>query len=188
MDRDWRRVGPVVRCHASGRSEAFPSLASAVSKLEEGVIRSLALGRLGRLTGYGGSVGDGDAFVFVDELGLVIPPWRVSAEFYGLPRKAPRRDWHHHWYLRWSHYSPERDFRNGAMYGIHRRKWHRSRGKRLRTAEYRDYLTFHLDEDAWDAGVRARPRYSVCKYYEDDGGLSGWGDRCWKRHRLTQYK
>jgi len=186
--QDWSHIAAVTRVAVDGTVTHFNSLAEAVANTD---ISRCTSGRLGypeqtfdrklfRWFDYFG----GDPFIFRDELGFTIPPWKLQEADRQLPPKSHRGPRSRRW-----HYDPA-NFRQGAVPGVRKRRRGGRSCTNVRTFTDRRENDFvdHYDEDCLEYRIKARP----CR------GLwalpNSWDDRprgrprCWKAQRRTQYK
>jgi len=196
--RDWSRLGPVsVRSYTTerrsfGRSFTYEyvpiikhyiSFAEAVIAVGYTHVMALQYDRPKNMY----LLAPGDDYQFLDELGFVIPVWRVKQEALSLSEKewskAPR------WMRpRWSR---RRDFvfRRGPVEGI---RCYRGGGgwqRAIRThAEIRENEALYFDADAKEVGIEPRGHRRNLRTSWDDPGRSDHDVRSWKKHRKTQWR
>lgn len=126
----------------------------------------------------------GHLSIMYDEMGMVIPLWRIAEEMAHLPPR-PLPSW-----LRRPLYEPERDFRSGPVPGSGRRysgfRFYRNVGTH---AERRRIHDLEDLEDADEVPIRVKLRAKRKKL------PSSWDDirharrgNGWKAQRKTQYK
>jgi len=124
----------------------------------------------------------GDDAVFIDECGLIIPPWRVIQEYNNLP-KSKKRSYRRHW--RGGRYV----FRRGPVEGI--RKWRGGtwlRGPRTLQENREANFFFEHDEEARDYKIKGRAHRSKLPTLWDDRCRSNYGVKNWKQYRKHQWK
>lgn len=182
-------VGPVTMHHIEGDALVFSTLAAAVAHAARRhfIIAERFPGLLASFYADPWSP-PGRRVVLVDECGLTIPLWRSEEERQHLGDISPLN-----YRLRAllnRGYDPERDFRNGPVPGVHRRRWGRCY-RHIRTeAERRAHFGFEADlRDAEDFPVRVkiRARRKNVPTLWDDIQPARRGDG-WKAYRKTQYK
>jgi hypothetical protein len=129
---NWRKIGPVTVRSYTGKVTVHNNLPDAVSSVHHRYIEGLRYGKLGwekkpycfRDKPWTG----GDSHVFYDEMGLVIPVWRVQEAYRHLPREAPYRHRFRGFKRTAGHYHrhprTQQERRENAEYG---------RGRRLNT-------------------------------------------------------
>jgi hypothetical protein len=123
--RDWRKIGPVTVRSYTGKVTTHKTLQDAVYFYRYQV-ESLKWGKLTSTDNYWWE--NGDSHIFYDEMGLVIPVWRVQEAFRHLPKEPrwvprfrgfKRTAGHYH-----RHPRTQQEHRENAEYG---------RGRRLNT-------------------------------------------------------
>lgn len=182
-------VGPVTMYDIQGEARVFPTLAAAVAHAAR--CHLIIAERFPSL--LASSWGDpwsppGRRVVLEDECGITIPLWRAEEERQHLGDLSPIT--YRLRALLMRVYDPERDFRNGPVPGVHRRRWGRSYRHIHTQAERRDVLGFETDlRDAGEFPIRVkiRARRKGIPTLWDDIQPARKGDG-WKNYRKTQYK
>jgi hypothetical protein len=191
--KDWRNIGAVTACDWTNRRHQFNSLEEAVRHFDR-YIPDLKKGHLGfeQLDRYYRRIFiGGDSHVFYDELGLLIPVWKVQEAYRNLPWATKNR-WSHWYYSRFASYDPDKHYRNGTVPGTRRRRWHRgSSSPRLRTQpEIRenDFVN-NYDEDCAELHIKSRGRRArrIIPNQWDDKCRSRRGNG-WKEYRNNQWR
>jgi hypothetical protein len=99
-EKNWSRVGPVTVKDYLGHTYNFGTLDEAVRHVGKFRIENLKRGKLGFPTKSPFNLFkqwvDGDSHIFLDELGLIIPIWRVQEVYRNLPNRfvaSGRMNW-----------------------------------------------------------------------------------------------
>ncbi len=194
--KDWSRIGPVTVHNITGWVKPFTCLDDAVRAIGRGNIDRLKYGRLGLCAdpfwGYRHNKQDdapqrdcswiaackGDAYVVRDELGLIVPVWRIkqAAEDLLDPAGFWRRRYQPH-VFREGPVPNTRCHRGG--YGYHRTI--------ATTVERRANIALMDDLEARELGLTVRGRRRNIPTSWDDQAPTRYSHG-WKRHRRTQYK
>ena len=104
--KNWRKIGPVTVKDYGGHVNTYNSLSEAVRRVGKIHIEGLKYGWPGFKTRFSTYEKNeqgwywtkdwicGDSHVFLDEIGLIIPPWRVQEAYRNLPNVwGPRNRW-----------------------------------------------------------------------------------------------
>lgn len=188
--KNWNNIGCVsVEKRDSGEIKHYDSLIDALYSLrirdidevnEKGFIRRywMQLGSRSYWSCYG------DYYLIRDEIGLVIPRWKVVEVFNEIPRDKYGWPINHAWYRRYADFK----FRDGPVPGV--RCWHSgSRApKKLWQAVKEDHYDRH-DEELKEYKFKRRDYHDRFWAFKDwDCYHDDWRNRNWKRHRKHQWK
>jgi hypothetical protein len=131
----------------------------------------------------------GDAYLFRDDSGTIIPVWKVQEAYRNLPWIE---EYHYpYWHVRHrQHYNSETNFRKAPVPGIRRRRWHKVHRRLQTTQERRENSFVNLyDEDTLEYNIKCRgartPRNLPTWW--DDIPSSRQGNS-WKNYRDTRWK
>ena len=183
--KDWNNIGEVDVIYRNGERRFFYDLEDAVEYVGWRIISHLKKGFIAYFYSheYMDSWVESDAVEFRDELGLLIPLWKVRevAMNLGLPNKVrPWRYFDDHVYK----------FRDGPVKGTGKRRgYHCLRHMRtLQEARENDFLDY--DEEMKEFGItvrgcRTRPNLPQAW---DDVTRSDYYDRSWKKSRRHKWR
>lgn len=128
----------------------------------------------------------GDVIIFKDELGLVIPVWKIKEVYHSLPPYQPViRHKYRRWF--WYFYDHDRDFRNGPVPGIRCWRGGRSCTNVSTKQEQTENEFLQYDEDCVDLQITPRGKRKHLPTSWDDYPKRRRGNS-WKEQRKSQYK
>lgn len=190
--KNWKHIDEVTVIDFNRNKKKYPSLKAAVLDSREYVIKNLKHGRLGYASiwwttshnnssrFYDGQRGHynwktsesydywcgGDPVIFVDELGMIIPPWKVQEVYNNLENVITNK---------WRVWGRRGRFSNYYRYP-----------KTLQ--EIRENIYFEEDEYTKHYNIKFRRRRSYIPTAWDDRARKDIRDRSWKKHRKHQWK
>lgn len=198
--KNWNNLGKVtVRCY-NGTSKAYKDIEEACRDVGWYYIDQLKSGMLSYYSRFAeyreprylkGSFYTpvylrGDTHIFLDELGLAIPVWKVQEVSRSIKEKTyfGRGFWRNH------PFDYEKNFRNGALPFIRcRRGGHHSLRHIRTTAEHRENAFMLFDEECIEFGIKARGKrrgHNLPTLYDDIP--REYRNLSWKKYRNKQYK
>lgn len=184
---NWNEIGAVVvRTYGSLNPKWYASLNDAmiaIARSYSSYWEKIPL--LEQINYRGGMMGDGwlisgDRYVIRDDLGLLIPHWKIVDAYNSLSNDERDR----HWYRREKNYK----FRNGPVPGI--RCYHTGwrKPKKLWQAVKADHYDKH-DEELKEYRFKRRDYHDrFMEFIDWDCDKDDWRNRNWKRHRKNQWK
>lgn len=187
----WRNLGAVSVCDWTHRRYQFNSLDEAARYFDR-YIPALRKGHLGTEhyedRPYRRVFVGGDSHVFYDELGLLIPLWKVQEAHRNLPWVSGPN----YRYSRFVGYDPDKRYRNGPVPGTRHRRWHRGTGSpRLHTQSdirENDFVN-NFDEDCAEFHIKtrgSRSRRGLPNQWDDP--MRSRRGNGWKEHRHNQWR
>lgn len=195
--KDWRDIGACTVLYANGDRRYFDAFDDALRQVGWFKIKHCEVGRLGYPSMNPGrrcedgryvyvdwrlNWESGDPCLFVDEMGLTIPPWRVleEARRLGLPQAAAAPRWRKDYVY---------TFRNGpvARTGV-TSYWRCHRSVRTTQERLSNIFLNEFDDEAREYGIKARPRRaSLLVHAWEDPPLTRYPFKNWKQYRRNQW-
>lgn len=185
--KNWNNIGAVIVYSDGPNPKWYPSLKDALISLNMGyriywekvplVDKINKYGRLGE-----GWLIAGDRYLIKDDLGLIIPHWKIVDTFNNI--SCDDLEGWRNWYRRHRPFK----FRNGPVPNI--RCWHA--GSRAPRKLWQAFRVDHIDkndEDLKEYKFKRKnhvERFARFRDWDDDH--FDWRDRNWKRHRKHQWK
>lgn len=187
--KNWNNIGAVV-VYEYGKSNPkwYASLKDAMIDLERGYSsyweKRPLLDRINKRGWVGSDFWDcGDRYLIKDDLGLVVPHWKIT-EVYNNLSYDDINAWRH-----WAYPPKGYKFRCGPVpgRGYYWRGGSRA-AKNLWQAVKADHIDKH-DEELKEYRFKRRDYHDrFMEFIDWDCNKSDWRDRNWKRHRNHQWK
>ena len=186
-EKDWSKIGPVTLEKYDGKRWEYPSLAAAIrdNDYHWHCWGSTLKPYCGTDDWFWRSYAKGADYVVRDELGMIIPVWRITEEATKLGHSPVWRE------IRWYRdkgYDHDRDYRKAPVPGVWSRRGGRHCDRPVRTAqEIRENDALRFDEDAREHGITARSSRTYLPHAHEDPRFARRGDN-WKHYRKTRWK
>lgn len=128
----------------------------------------------------------GDPVLFFDEMGLLIPVWKIRERAMALRLHYYPK----HWFGRWSLGDKGKyTFRDGPVPGIWNRRGGKHRGSHQRLPLYRENsFLFDFDEEAAEYKIKPRKGRDEYLLWWDGGDYKREDRRNWKKYRTHQWR
>lgn len=190
--QNWNDIGTVTVRDCQGRVHTYATLADAVRAIGPSYPYSpRRVNRRGWITNpeWFSLGGYGDTHLVYDELGLLIPAWKIDEAFRFNPPKPRRYHGRRSRKFASELYGPEgKHFRKGAVEGIHNRCW-RGFNHYSTTPEARENNFINdYDEDAADYGIKVRANRSSQLPNPWDWERHYRDDKSWKEYPAPSTK
>jgi hypothetical protein len=192
MPKNWSHIGEVTLRHRDGRRWKYPSLKAAIQDNTRGWQKWGDRAEVYVFCTVDGVVTktrieSGDTYTVVDEIGMIIPVWRIAEEGskLGLSRNRICIRWYRRPYA--AGYRSERHFRRGPVPGTRRWSFRKGHGPRT-TQEIRENEALDYDEDALNYGIRVRDGRRYPNIPDSWDEYEGRRENGWKAHRRTQWR
>lgn len=193
MEKNWNNIGCVTVKHWDGKTESFDCIEHAVFAYRRR-ISSLKYDHLktySEILERNFCLTAGDDFVFLDELGLIIPVWKIKEVYKNLPN-----DWfiiHTRWLFRDPRHRNGGDFYRNSPVPCIRKGWSRRYStyrypKTLNETKQNCGFVNEYKELVNELKIKIRKRCTKLPTSWDDDMRSDWRDKSWKRFRKHQWK
>ncbi len=187
--KNWNKIGAVVVYSNSPNPKCYASLKDAIVSLNRGYSHYWErvpfidqINKRGWMTHGDFYIEIGDRYLIRDDLGLLIPHWRIKYEYENLSDQE-LNDWRY-WYRNKKNYK----FRDGPVPGRGGWRGGSRAAKKLWQAVKADHYDNH-DEDLKEYKFKRRNYdHRFAEFIDWDCYHGDWGIRNWKKYRKTQWK